>query len=80
MHTAQKFEALRSDEGSQIQICVQIRRELYAIRDKRVGDNEGIEDIICNKLDAKLIEMETEIATWKAHTESTKALEAKFVA
>ena len=75
-----KIEDLVGGQQTYVQVGVQLRRELYAFRDKFAGEVKDTHHMISEQLGTKLTVIDAQIAKLQFHVEESKVMEHKFTA
>ena len=76
----EKFKEIAGEQTNHIQLGVQLRRELYGVRDKLQKDVDDVKTILQDNVHAKFLAIEAQVNVMQAHIETSKGMEAKFSA
>ena len=74
-----KLEDITAGQDNNVQVGVQLRREVYGIRDKFDNELKNIYGVVSDQTGAKLTAIDAQIAKLQSHIEESKVMEQKLM-
>ena len=78
VHRDGKVKDVEANQNNHLQVGVQIRRELYGVRDNLQGELNKVNLVLQDTVQQKFTALDAQVNVLQGHVESAKAMEAKF--